>query len=96
MEDLIVPFRKFYYYHPDQHGSASLKKVLPALIGKTYEGMAIAEGGQASAEYARVTYQAGVDRMDREKVYADLEAYCGQDTRAMADILKVLISFQKG
>ncbi len=86
-EDLIVPFRNFFYYHPAQHGSASLKKVYPALVGKGYEGMAIADGGQASGEYTRVTYGEGVDPADRDQVYADLEAYCGLDTMAMVDIL---------
>ncbi len=86
-EDLIIPFRGFLYYHPDQHGSASLKKVLPALVGKGYEGMAIADGGQATSEYARVTYGKGIDPADRDKVYADLLAYCGLDTSAMVELL---------
>jgi len=29
MIDLLKPFRDFSYYHPGQHGSASIKKVLP-------------------------------------------------------------------
>ncbi|MBF0618710.1 MAG: DUF2779 domain-containing protein [Candidatus Omnitrophica bacterium] len=89
-EDLMIPFSKYHYHHPDQHGSASLKKVLPAFIGKTYAGMAIGEGGLASSEYARVTYDENVNPTDRAKVYADLEAYCGLDTQAMVDILKKL------
>ena len=87
MEDLYAPFRSFFYYHPRQRGSASIKKVLPALVGKGYEGMGIAEGGQASEEYSRVTYGSGVGTEDRERVYADLEAYCALDTKAMVDIL---------
>ena len=39
--DLRVPFSKFWYYNPVQHGSASIKKVLPALVGKGYEGLEI-------------------------------------------------------
>ncbi len=91
MDDLIIPFRSFIYYHPAQHGSASLKKVLPALTGKSYVGMAIADGGQATGEYVRVTYGAGIDPTDRARVYADLEAYCGLDTAAMVDILSKLM-----
>ncbi|MBF0620130.1 MAG: DUF2779 domain-containing protein [Candidatus Omnitrophica bacterium] len=89
-EDLIVPFRSFHYYHPDQHGSASLKKVLPAFIGKGYAGMTIADGGQATTEYIRVTYRKDVDSVDRAQVYADLKAYCGLDTSAMVEILERL------
>jgi hypothetical protein len=32
--DLLLPFRGFRYYHPQQNGSASMKAVLPALTGK--------------------------------------------------------------
>jgi hypothetical protein len=32
--DLCIPFRNFSYYHPMQKGSASMKRVLPALTGK--------------------------------------------------------------
>ena len=31
IDDLITPFRSFSYYHPEQHGSCSLKAVLPEL-----------------------------------------------------------------
>ena len=90
MADPIVPFKSFLYYHPDQHGSASLKKVLPALMGKGYEVMAIVDSGQATTKYARVTFGEGVDPADRAKVYADLIAYCGLDTKAMVEILEKL------
>ena len=88
--DLLVPFSKFQYYHSSQKGSASLKKVLPALTGTGYEGLTIAEGGTASAEYVRVTFGQNVDDVDRKQVYADLETYCALDTKAMVDILAVL------
>ena len=90
MIDLLVPFRSFMYYHSDQKGSASLKKVLPALTGAGYEDLTIAEGGTASAEYARVTYSKDVGDAERNQVYADLEKYCALDTKAMVDILEVL------
>ena len=93
MMDLLAPFRKFQYYHPGQKGSASLKKVLPALVGHGYEGLTIAEGGTASAEYARITYGKDVTDVDRNQVYADLEKYCALDTKAMADILEKLKEF---
>ncbi len=92
MNDLIIPFRSFICYHPGQHGSASLKKVLPAWTGTGYEGMGISDGGQATGEYARVTFGANIDPADRAKVYADLLEYCGLDTRAMVDILEKLRS----
>ena len=54
--DLLLPFRGFRYYHPQQHGSASMKAVLPALTGQGYENLTIQEGGAASREYLRVTH----------------------------------------
>ena len=48
--DLLEPFRKFHCYHPAQHGSASIKAVLPAFTGKDYSGLAIGEGGTAMPE----------------------------------------------
>ncbi len=88
MVDLLVPFRSFHYYHPDQKGSASLKKVLPVLVdGNGYANLTIADGAQASMEYVRVTYGKEVTATDRNQVYADLETYCALDTEAMVDIL---------
>ena len=87
MADLIVPFRRFDYYDPKQAGSASIKKVLPALMGKGYEDLDISGGGQASSEYIRVTYGNGISMNERDKIYSDLEAYCALDTKAMVDIL---------
>jgi hypothetical protein len=48
MVDLLIPFKGFQFYHPDQCGSASLKYVLSALTGKDYKGLEIQEGGMAS------------------------------------------------
>lgn len=88
MIDLLIPFRKFYYYHPAQKGSASIKKVLPVLVGKGYEGMAIADGGKASSEYLRVMYGQNIAIADRLEVHLALENYCQLDTKAMEDILR--------
>lgn len=90
MVDLLAPFRLFHYYHPNQKGSASLKKVLPAIVGQGYEGLTIAEGLLASTEYARVTYSKNVASEDRTRVYNDLETYCALDTKAMVDIINAL------
>ena len=85
--DLLEPFRSFAYYHPGQHGTASIKAVLPALTGKGYENLAIAEGGTASEEYLRVTFGENVEPEDKRKVYVQLEEYCKLDTQAMVDVL---------
>ncbi|MBU0580785.1 MAG: DUF2779 domain-containing protein [Candidatus Margulisbacteria bacterium] len=86
--DLILPFRNFDYYHPAQNGSASLKKVLPALVGKSYDNMDIGDGMTASREYFRVTYTP--ENKDKEKILKALEEYCSLDTLGMVDIVNKL------
>lgn len=88
--DLLVPFRGFFYYHPDQEGSASLKNVLPVLTETSYENMEIADGGMASIEYFRVTFDKSVDDKERQRVRSALEKYCAQDTKGLIDILESL------
>ncbi len=95
--DLLEPFRSFYYYHPLQKGSASLKRVLPAITGRGYEGLDIADGQAASIAYQAVTY-GDVPEEIRDKVRADLEKYCGRDTEGMiwiVDKLKQCIGCKK-
>jgi hypothetical protein len=87
--DLLLPFRGFRYYHSQQHGSASMKAVLPALTGKGHENLAIQEGGTASREFLRVTH-GQVTAAERRRVRQHLEEYCGLDTMGMVQILKRL------
>ena len=89
--DLLLPFRGFRYYHPQQHGSASMKAVLPALTGKGYENLSIQEGGTASREFLRVAYGQVTDG-ERRRVRQHLEEYCGQDTMGMVQIVNYLRS----
>ena len=88
--DLLVPFRGFYYYHPGQAGSASLKNVLPVLTNSSYDGMEIAGGSMASNEYYRVTFGKNIDEKDRNRIRAALEKYCDLDTKGMVEILVAL------
>jgi hypothetical protein len=92
--DLIIPFNNFYYYNSKQEGSASLKYVLPALTGRGYEGMEIADGQMASLSYLYITHgtidgkKATAEEV--KKIRKDLEAYCGLDTGGMILIVEKL------
>lgn len=92
--DLLIPFRNFHYYNPLQQGSASIKKVLPALTGKTYEGMEIAQGTDASRRYLYITHGRfnGEKESPEEikKVRKALEKYCELDTWAEVIMLEEL------
>ena len=87
--DLLDPFREFHCYHPAQHGSASIKAVLPALTGRSYDDLAIRDGATATLRYMEVTFSEAT-QAQREEVWKDLEEYCGQDTQAMLWIIEAL------
>lgn len=91
MVDLIVPFRRFWYYHPDQRGSCSLKAVLPAVTALSYNKLAIADGNHASRAYAEVVYGRVAPEL-KDRVMAQLSAYCRLDTLAMVEILGAVIA----
>lgn len=88
--DLIVPFRSSLFLHPDMHGSASMKAVLPALVpGMSYENLDIGNGEMAFLAYESL--MAGrVGAAQTKKTLAALREYCGQDTLGMVEVLKVL------
>ncbi len=87
--DLWEPFKKFHFYHPEQQGSTSIKHLLPTLTGRSYEGMEIADGETASVLYWNVTHEPAAE-VERQKVYSDLEKYCGLDTDGMRSIVERL------
>ena len=92
--DLLVPFRNFDYYHPAQRGRASIKAVLPAMMGKGYDDLAISDGGSASLAYLEAVwghiYGVEVPKEQVEATKRNLEAYCGRDTEAMVWIVEKL------
>ena len=93
MIDLLIPFRNFYYYNPSQQGSASIKKVLPAVTGKSYDSLEINHGGEASLQYLYMIYgKDGKKPSEKEikKIRENLEKYCGLDTEGMVWIVRDL------
>jgi hypothetical protein len=93
--DLLSPFRSFSVYFPAQGGSASMKRVLPALTGRGYKDLDIQEGGHASLEFKRITF-GDVPEEERLRVRGQLEQYCGLDTEGMAAIVKALGELAEG
>ena len=92
MVDLLVPFKQRWLYHPKQNGSASIKSVLPAFTGKSYEELDIAEGSAASEQY--MAFMLGkLSNGEKEKLYSDLIAYCEMDTHAMVELMRIARSY---
>jgi len=87
--DLIIPFKNFSYYNPIQQGSASLKKVLPALTNLSYQDLIIGNGGDASNAYELIA-TSKLSKEEVKKIRNNLEKYCELDTLAEVEILKAL------
>jgi len=86
--DLMIPFRKQWYYHPDFKGSYSIKAVLPVLVpALRFDELDIQEGGMASLIYSQLKYQDAVTATIQRQA---LRAYCKLDTLAMVRIVEVL------
>ncbi len=62
-------------------------------MGKDYSDLAISDGGMASQAYLTAMY-AGVPEDQKRQTFKDLEAYCGQDTLGMWDIVQALARLQ--
>jgi hypothetical protein len=93
LEGRIVDLLKLvqnYYYHPEFHGSFSIKSVLPALVPDLdYNNLQISDGSQASAAYAEmVRPETPEDR--RSQLREGLLAYCKRDTEAEVRLFETL------
>lgn len=83
------PF-KADYLHPKMHGSWSIKKVLPALVpDMTYEGMAVANGGDAMDAFD-VLYAQSLPPQELKTLRKNLLKYCEQDTWSMVKLVDAL------
>ena len=86
----LHPLIHDYIYHPDFHGSFSLKYVLTPLVPDlTYDDLVIVDGLVASVEIARLLFVAQkIAPEERDRVRKDLLDYCERDTWAMVRLLE--------
>ena len=88
--DLLKLIRE-NYYHPQFHGSNSIKSVLPALVPSlSYSDLGVQDGGAASIAYARMIDDA-TSISDKVQTKEQLLAYCARDTEAMIKIIDKLV-----
>ncbi len=79
-----------HYYHPEFHGSFSIKDVLPVLVNElSYENMTIQEGSQAASAFAVMT-DPRTPTARRDELRDGLIAYCRLDTEAMVRLFQTL------
>jgi len=88
--DLMKVFKDGLYVHPDFHGSASLKAVLPALCPDlSYNDLAISKGEEAMMTWYWIQ-TAVLSPEELKQTRAAMKAYCKLDTYAMVAILQKL------
>ena len=97
--DRIVDLHRLvrrYYYHPEMHGSFSIKAVLPALAPDLgYGDLEIAEGRAAAAAFSR-SIAPDTPNDDRIRIGESLLAYCKRDTEAMVRVYEALVAEARG
>ena len=84
------------YYHPEFHGSFSIKSVLPALVpDMSYGGLEIQDGSMAGIGFVRmIAPDTPISEKTRTK--EALLAYCQRDTEAMVRVFDVLLAESSG
>jgi CRISPR/Cas system-associated exonuclease Cas4 (RecB family) len=83
MTDLVAIIQK-NFYHPDFHGSASIKVTAPVLVPEiSWDNLKIAEGDSAMAAFAYLALGKYKETGEVESVKRNLMDYCKQDTLAM-------------
>ena len=87
--DTLTPFQAFWYHHPEQRGSCSLKRVLPALTGEAYDELEVSDGEGAGLAFLRMA-RGEVEGEEKARLRAALERYCELDTRGMVEVVRVL------
>ena len=88
----LLPVARSHYYHPNQRGSWSIKKVLPTIVPELdYSTLDVKDGGNAQEAYLAAIE---IDNHSPRKRDIDvaLKAYCGRDTWAMVAIYRKFIS----
>ena len=89
--DLLKLVRESYY-HPEFHGSYSIKSVLPALVpAMSYDDLEIKNGSIAANGFARMI-SPDTPYSEKAKTKEALRAYCQRDTEAMAQVFDILWS----
>ncbi|MBC8060993.1 MAG: DUF2779 domain-containing protein [Clostridiaceae bacterium] len=81
--DLAGPFTGFHYYNPLQKGSCSIKNILTAVTGGSYEESVL----DTSELYLKATLGEELSEEEKNKVFLTLLEECKQDIKAMVDIV---------
>jgi len=82
----LLPIARAHYYHPDQHGSWSIKAVLPTIAPElAYDGLMVADGRMAQSAFQEIIDPLTITEQ-RQALRQALLDYCERDTLAMVRI----------
>ncbi len=85
----LHPMLKAHYYHPDMHGSWSIKAVLPTIsTDLDYASLGSVRDGMAAQSAFREALSPGIDASRHEQLRRDLLSYCRYDTLAMVKLVE--------
>jgi hypothetical protein len=85
----LLPVVRENYYHPDFHGSFSIKAVLPAVLPEqSWYDLAISDGMAAATAYESALNQP--EHSEAQRTFRELRSYCRMDTQAMVDLRREL------
>jgi len=87
--DMLPPIRE-HVYHPEFHGSFSIKSVLPALVpAMGYDDLKITDGSSATAAFVTMMKPETPESVGAA-LRAELLRYCRRDTEAMVELWRRL------
>lgn len=79
--DIEIIFKNYFYYHPKQLGSLSLKTIASSVLAANpYKTVGIRDGEEAMAIYNELFFK---PEKNKDFVYNDLIKYCYTDTYAL-------------
>lgn len=96
IKDMMIPFEDRMLYSPEQHGSVSLKKVLPAWIPSlSYGSLEISSGTMIEENFDRMC-DLRIPEEERLTVRKNMLEYCKMDTYAMVKLYECLRALSTG
>ena len=90
MVDFMEVFKNHWYYHQDQFGSISLKKVLPLLVPElNYADLQVQDGGMAVKMFYHYL-EPNLSEKNKDEMKQQLITYCNFDTYSMTRMFQNL------
>jgi hypothetical protein len=86
----LLPITRKHFYHPDQRGSWSIKRVIAALLpAMSYAELEVGDGNAAQLAWLDIV-DPSTTAERRQRLQDALRTYCERDTLAMVELLRRL------